>query len=422
MRFNKKEISWALYDWANSAFATTVMAGFFPLFFKTYFASGVEAEKSTFILGASNSLGFLLMALIAPLIGAIADKRSSRKKFLFFFTLMATTFVFGLSYIGKGDWQLAALFYIISILGFSGANVFYDSLLIHSTSENNIHNTSALGYSLGYLGGGILFAFNIIMVLNPGWFFLDGPEQAVKVSFAMVSIWWLIFTVPILFFVSEPGEKSSVPFSTTITEGFKQFAGTLKKIKALKVIFLFLVAYWLYIDAVDTIIVMAVDFGLSIGLNSNDLIKALLITQFVGFPATLVYGKIGDKYGPKTGIYFALAVYILVCVGAYFMKSTTHFYILAVTIGLVQGGIQSLSRSFYTQLIPKEMSGEFFGFYNMLGKFASVLGPLLMGSIVLYTKNSRFSMFGLIMLFLLGGIILSFVDLKEGKKYKEQIL
>lgn len=421
MKFNKKEVSWALYDWANSSFATTVMAGFFPLFFKTFFAAGEEPGKSTFVLGTSNSIGFLLMALIAPLIGAIADKRSNRKKFLFFFTLMATTFVFGLAFLGKGDWKLASLFYIISIFGFSGANVFYDSLLVHSTSEKNIHNTSALGYSLGYLGGGILFAFNVLMVLNPGWFLLDGPEQAVKISFALVSIWWLVFSLPILLFVSEPGEKVSVPFSKTISEGIDQFVGTLKKIRSLRVIFLFLLSYWLYIDAVDTIIVMAVDFGLSIGLDSNDLIKALLLTQFIGFPATLVYGKIGDQFGPKSGIYISLCVYIMVCIGAYFMKSPLHFYFLACTIGLVQGGIQSLSRSLFTELIPKDMSSEFFGFYNMLGKFASVLGPFLMGSIALLTKNSRFSMFGLIVLFVLGGILLSFVDIKEGKKFKEQL-
>lgn len=420
MKFNKKEVSWALYDWANSSFATTVMAGFFPIFFKTYFAAGEEPGKSTFILGTSNSIGFLLMALMAPVIGAIADKRSSRKKFLFFFSLTAITFVFGLAFLGKGEWRLASLFYIISIFGFSGANVFYDSLLVHSTTEKNLHYTSALGFSLGYLGGGLLFALNVLMVLNPGWFFLDGPEQAIKVSFAIVSIWWLVFSIPIWLFVAEPGEKTSVPFSKTIIDGIGQFVGTLKKIRSLKVIFLFLLAYWLYIDAVDTIIVMAVDFGLSIGLDSNDLIKALLITQFVGFPATLVYGKIGDKLGPKIGIYLTLSVYIMVCIGAYFMKSTLHFYFLAATIGLVQGGVQSLSRSLYAQLIPKDMASEFFGFYNMLGKFAAVLGPFLMGTIALLTKNPRFSMLGLIILFVLGGVLLSFVDVKEGKKYKEQ--
>ncbi len=421
MNFNKKEISWALYDWANSSFSTTVMAGFFPLFFKSYFSAGLEPEKSTFVLGISNSIGFLLMALMAPIIGAIADSRSCRKKFLFFFTFVAATSILGLSFLGKGDWKLASLFYIISIFSFSGGNVFYDSLLVYSTSEKNLNNASALGYSLGYLGGGILFALNVFMVLNPHWFFLEGPEQAVKVSFAMVSIWWLIFALPLMVNVTEPGEKVSVSYLTTLKSGIGQFFGTLKKIRSLKVIFLFLLAYWFYIDAVDTIIVMAVDFGLSIGLDSNDLLKALLLTQFIGFPATLVYGKIGDKFGPKAGIYFTLLVYIIVCIGAYFMKSATGFYILAITIGLVQGGVQSLSRSLYAQLIPKDMASEFFGFYNMLGKFAAVIGPFLMGSIALMTKNNRLSMVGLIFLFVLGGILLSFVDIKEGKKFKEQI-
>ncbi len=419
MKFNKKEISWAIYDWANSSFATTIMAGFFPLFFKSYFAAGEETEKSTFILGASNSIGFLFMALIAPIIGAIADKISSRKKFLFFFTLMATISVFGLSLIGKGDWRFASLLYIISIIGFSGANVFYDSLLVYSTSEKNLNNTSALGYSLGYLGGGILFAFNVLMVLNPAWFFLSGPEQAVKISFGMVSIWWLLFTFPLLFKVDEPGEKTSIPIGKTVLLGIGQFLDTLGKIRSLKVIFIFLLAYWFYIDAVDTIIVMAVDFGLSIGLDSNDLIKALLITQFIGFPATLIYGKIGDKLGAKAGIFITLFVYILVCIGAYFMKTAFGFYLLACIIGLVQGGVQSLSRSLYAQLIPKEMASEFFGFYNMLGKFAAVLGPFLMGSIAMLTKNPRFSMFGLLILFLIGGVLLTFVDLKEGKICKK---
>ena len=307
MNLEKKKIySWALYDWANSAFATTVMAGFFPIFFKKYWSAGADISTSTFQLGLGNSVASIIVALFAPIIGAIADCGSNRKKHLIFFTLLGVVMTGSLSLVQEGDWQLAILLYVLATIGFSGANIFYDALLILISPKDKFDSVSALGFSLGYLGGGILFLLNVLMTLKPHLFGLRDSTQAVQVSFILVSIWWAIFSIPLIIFVKEPKNENSLSTLKTIKGGYQQLKDTFKEVKVLKPIFLFLLAYWLYIDGVDTVIRMAVDYGMSLGFESNDLIVALLITQFVGFPATLVFGKIGLKWGAKNGIYIAI--------------------------------------------------------------------------------------------------------------------
>ena len=437
METKKKAVwGWAMYDWANSAYVTTVMSGFFPVFFKQYWSHGADVNMSTAQLGFANSIASLLVALMAPILGAIADKGSAKKKFLIFFAYLGVLMAAGLFLVQKGQWGWAIFIYVMGIIGFSGANVFYDSLLPSVAGEDKIDFVSSLGFSMGYLGGGLLFAFNVFMTLKPHFFGLPDAAAAVRFSFLSVALWWGVFTLLIIFWVPEEkvvsAEKTDENF---VTAGFKQFVATFKKVRHLKVVFLFLLAYWFYIDGVDTIIRMAVDYGLSLGFQSNDLILALLMVQFVGFPAALVFGKLGQKWSVRKSIYLAIAVYMGVTIWGTMMTQKMEFYILAIVIGLVQGGIQALSRSYYSRLIPKDKAAEYYGFYNMLGKFAVIFGPALMGIVGLIVRRilmppspteeqliqvgqlaSRWGIASILLLFLVGAILFYFVDEEKGKE------
>lgn len=422
---NKKQInSWCMYDWANSAFATTVMAGFFPVFFKEYWSAGASVNESTAMLGLANSMASLIVAVLAPILGAIADQGSWKKRFLITFAYLGVLMTAGLFFVHKGDWVLASILYAIGILGFSGANIFYDSLLTDVSNDDNVDYVSAKGFSLGYLGGGVLFLVNVLMYLNPGWFGIPDGATAVRLSFLTVAVWWGLFTIPLIKWV--PEVKRELPGDINfVVAGFRQFGNTFAKIRHMKVLFTFLIAYWLYIDGVDTVIRMAVDYGMSIGFEASSLIVALLITQFVGFPAALAFGHLGKRWDVKKSIYIAIGVYLAVTLYATMMNRTIEFYILAVVIGLVQGGIQALSRSYYSRLIPKNQSGEFYGFYNMLGKFAAIVGPVLIGGVGLLARNllgfsenlaSRVGIGSIVILFIAGWILLSIVDEEEGRR------
>ena len=436
MNKEKKAVwGWAMYDWANSAFATTVMAGFFPIFFKQYWSYGVDVNVSTAQLGFGNSIASLLVALMAPVLGAIADKGSARKKFLIFFAYLGVLMTACLFLVGKGEWAWAIFVYAMGIIGFSGANVFYDSLLPTVAGKDNVDYISGLGFAMGYLGGGLLFLINVLMTLMPDKFGLADAGEAVRYSFISVAIWWGLFTIfTILWVPEEKTAGASRKDGNFIADGFRQIIGTFKKVRHLKTIFLFLLAYWFYIDGVDTIIRMAVDYGMSIGFASNDLIVALLVVQFVGFPSALVFGKLGQKWGVRKAIYLAIGIYMFIVVWGTMMTVKEEFYILAIMIGLVQGGIQALSRSYYSRLIPREQSAEYYGFYNMLGKFAAIVGPALMGIVGLIARRllmppaptpgqiehvgqlaSRWSIASVLILFLIGAILFYFVDEEKGK-------
>lgn len=415
MQDSKKEIvSWALYDWANSAFATTVMAAFFPIFFSQYWSAGSSAE-STFFLGLGNSIESLLVAILSPVLGAIADRGSYRKKLLIFFAFLGAVMTCCLSFIGMGLWPYAMLLYIIANVGFAGANTMYDSLLPSVASEKKVDFVSSLGYSLGYIGGGLLFLLNVLMYIMPERFALADGVQAVKVSYAMVGIWWAVFSIPLILFVKEPkGERLSM--KAAVSAGFSEIRRTLKALRTLRNTGLFLIAYWCYIDGVDTIIRMATDYGTAIGFSSESLIVALLITQFVAFPSAILYNILGHKIGVKRSLLVAVSAYIVIAIFGFFMTKEIHFYLLACCIGLFQGGIQALSRSYYSRLIPKEHSSEFYGFFNMLGKFAAIIGPLLIGVVSLITGEQRYGILSLILLFIIGGVLLAKVDDKAAEE------
>ena len=410
---NRRTLSWALYDWANSAFATTVMAGFFPLFFKEYWSAGVAVTESTWRLGMANSLAGLAVALLAPILGAIADRGGAKRRLLAFFLFTGTLPCLGLYFVGEGEWLAAAALYAVGVFGFSSANTFYDALLVGVAEEHERDRTSALGFALGYLGGGLLFALNVAMALKPELFGLSGAGEAVRLSFAMVAGWWLLFALPLFLFVPEPEPPTRERGWAALSGGLRQLGDTFRELRGLKPVWLFLLAYWLYIDGVDTVIRMAVDFGLSLGFESGDLITALLITQFVGFPAALIYGRMGERIGTRRAILIGIGVYVGVTLWASRMESAWEFYTLAVVIGLAQGGVQALSRSMYSRLIPADKAAEFFGFYNMLGKFAVVLGPILMGYVALLTGDTRSSIFAVTGLLIVGGALLTLVEIPD---------
>ena len=417
MKENKRAVwSWAFYDWANSAYSTTVMAGFFPLFFKEYWADPNNPTHSTFYLGMANSIASLVVAALAPLLGSIADQGSAKKKFLTFFAFLGVIMTGGLWMVAQGNWQMAVLFYVMATIGFSSGNVFYDSLLPGLVSEERVDAVSSLGFGLGYLGGGLLFLVNVFMYLKPEIFGIPDGATAIKLSFLSVAIWWAVFTIPLILFVPEPKNYETVDFNNAIRMGWVQLVQTFKEIRNMKVVGTFLLAYWFYIDGVDTIIRMAVDYGMSLNFPGESLIIALLIVQFVAFPAALIYGRLASKIGTKMAIMVGIIAYSFITFLGYFMTEPWHFYVLAILIGLFMGGIQALSRSLYTRIIPPEKSAEFFGFYNMLGKFAAIIGPALMGTIALVTGSARLGILSILLLFILGAFFLNKVDIEEGKR------
>ncbi len=411
--FNRQIISWGLYDWANSAFSTTVIAGFFPVFFKQYWAAGQSVTQTTFYLGLVNSLASLLIVALAPMLGAMSDHLSRKKRFLLAFAITGILMSAGLSLIAEGAWLAALLLYFFALVGFSGSLIFYDALILDVTSLKKVDLVSSIGFSMGYLGGGILFAINVWMVIQPEFFGFSSSSQAVRFAFITVAVWWALFSIPLMLFVKEHRTERDVS-KGVFKQAYSNMVLTLKQVFRLKMTFLFLLAYWFYIDGVDTIIRMAVDFGLSVGLDSNGLLAALLLTQFVGFPAALVFGKIGEIKGPKFGIVLSLVAYCFIVLWAYQLNEQWEFYMLAIAVGLVQGGIQSLSRSLFARLVPVQQKAEFFGFYNMLGKFAAVIGPLLVGLTGIITNDPRIGILSVLLLFAVGGFLLMKVNVQQG--------
>lgn len=415
------ELAWAFYDWANSAFAVAVLTAFFPLMLKRYWAADADATVTTFELGVANSLGSIVIAVLSPPLGAVADQAGTRKRYVVIFTALAIITTAWLAFVQRGEWELAIVMYVLASIGFSGSASFYDSLLVNVTDEKSYHRVSALGYALGYLGGGLLFALDVAMTLRPHWFGLPDATTAVRASFASVALWWAVFTVPLVVFVKEPCMLSVRSRWDAAVAGMRQLVHTFHEIRRLRQVMIFLAAYWLYIDGVGTIARMAIDYGLALGFRDSDLILALLITQFVAFPAAIVYGHLGTRFGARRAVGAGIAIYVAVTIWGHYMQSVAEFYALAVIIGLIQGGVQSLSRSLYAHIIPASRSAEFFGFYNMLGKFAAILGPLLMGFAALATGSSRAAILAVVVLFAAGAVVLMFVDENEGARLAREM-
>tara|TARA_Y100000739_G_scaffold223378_1_gene226143 strand:+ start:4669 stop:5916 length:1248 start_codon:yes stop_codon:yes gene_type:complete len=406
-KLSKEAWRWAFYDWANSAFATTVMAGFFPIFFKSYWAADLTDAESTFVIGSANSIVGLLIAISAPIMGAFADAGNTKKKLLVTFALLGIVSTGYLFFIPESSWKFAITFYAIGVIGFSGGNIFYDALLVSVANDNERNRVSSLGFSLGYLGGGLLFLLNVLMFSFPSFFGLNSQIEAVLWSFLSVAIWWSIFTIPLLTGVKEPQvSREGKGFLEISTDAFKSLYQTARTIKQYKSAVIFLLAYFLYMDGVDTIIRMATSYGSDIGLSAQSMIGALLLTQFIGFPATLVFGRYSDKFGHKQTLSFAILIYIGVVLFSSQMESAIEFFIMASIIGLVQGGVQAISRSYFSSLIPANKAAEFFGFYNFIGKSSVFIGPFMVSGIALVTNSPSLGILSLLLLFIPGLILL----------------
>lgn len=410
----RKVITWALYDWANSAFALSVLAVLFPLVLGNYWGAADGGAAVTVRLGWITFAASVVVFVTAPIFGTIADAGGYRKRFLFIFAVIGSAMTAGLGLVGEGEWPLALGLYLVASVGFYSSTVFYDSLLIDVTEPRNYNLVSTLGYSVGYLGGAALLAIHLWMLKSPATFGFENTAEAFSFAFVSVGIWWILFSVPLLFFVPEHHSAIEVR-SGTIRAAYTELKATFHEISKYRNVAIFLSAYWLYIGGVFTVIFMAVNYGQRLGFEDSDLVTALLIANFVGFPATLVYGMLAHRFGAKRGIYFALLVYIGMCFWATQMSEVREFYIMSVIIGLVQGGAQGLSRSLYASLIPAGQPGEFFGFYNMTTKFAHVLGPAMVAIAAMLSDDPKWVLLTLMPLFLAGAALLVLVRAPESE-------
>ena len=409
--------AWSMYDWANSAFATTIMAGFMPIYFRTMAGrAGYSGVEATSAWGYVTTIALLIVALLAPSMGYMADRMAGKKRFLTVFAVVGALASIAL-FIPKGDmFTLGGAIYIIGNIGFAGANIFYNALLPHVAKEDEIDQVSTRGYALGYLGGGLLLIINVLMFQFPHLFGIPDQELGVRLSFVTVGLWWLGFSIPLWRHVKEPKTPyaESIGFGKSLTEGFREIARTFQKIKQYPEAFKLLLAFWVYNDGIGTIIKMATAYGDEIGIGQTEMIIALIVVQFVGIPFSFAFGAMAKRIGTKTSILLGLGVYFLISVGGYFMSNEIHFFILAFLVGLVQGGTQALSRSLFAAMVPKSRSGEFFGFFSMSDKFAGIVGPLVFATVGALTGTSRFGIVSLVIFFLLGGFLLTKVDEKKG--------
>jgi UMF1 family MFS transporter len=405
---NKKTIAWAFYDWANSAFALSVLAVLFPLVLGSFWSAGDDGATVTARLGWVTFAASVIVCLTAPVFGTIADAGGYRKRFLFILAFIGAVMTAALGFVGQGQWALAMVVYLFASIGYYSSTVFYDSLLIDVTEPRYYSFVSALGFALGYLGGALLLGLHLWMVKSPQTFGLDGVADAFSFAFVSVGAWWLLFLVPLLFFVKE--RRSAIQVTGgAVRAAYAELRATMTEVGKYRNVAIFLAAYWLYVGGVFTVIFMAVNYGQRLGFADEDLVLALLVTNFIGFPATLLYGFAAHRFGPKKGIYFALLVYVGACIWALQMTNVREFFVMAMIIGCVQGGVQGLSRSLYASLIPPEQPGEFFGFYNMTTKFAHVLGPAMVAVAAMLSDDPKWVLMALMPLFFCGGILLALV-------------
>lgn len=407
-KYTKEERSWIIQDWANSAYSIMITTAVFPLFFKAVSTSaGLDDATSTAYWGYANSIATLVISLVAPVLGALADYKEQRMPMFTWFTLGGIIATLAFAFAPDGNWQYLFLFYIISAIGFSGANIFYDGSLVDVTTMSRMHRVSSAGFGWGYIGSSIPFIIFIFFQLTG--ILPISQVTLIKFGFVFTALWWFVFTIP---YWKNVKQKSYIPRERNlIKNSFIRLWETIKGIRAHKQAFLFLLAYFFYIDGVGTIFKMATAIGSDIGLSDNDLIVVMLIVQFVAFPFSILYGILAKRFGAKNMIFFGIITYTFICIYALRLESLQTFIILGLLVGTAQGGIQSLSRSLFGQLIPEGRSNEFFGFYNIFGKFAAVVGPLLVGVISQITGNSLDGVFALIILFVVGGVLLIFVKI-----------
>lgn len=402
--YSKKELSWILYDCGNSAYSVAITTALFPVYFQMIGGSGMN-------LGYYNSFASIIIAVISPVLGTIADFKGMKKKLFNLFSLIAifSTFLLSISH----SISLTALmaFFIISNVTFAASNIFYDSFLVDVCVDERMDKISTSGFAYGYIASVIPFVFSLVIIL------LFGMKNTLgyQIGFIITSIWWFLFTVPMYKNIDQI--YGVAPSKRPFRESFLTIFTTLKDIKKHKIVAVFLFSYFLYIDGVDTIIKMVVPYAQSVldakKFDTIMLLAILVYVQIVAFPFAIIYGKLAEKFGTKRMISIGIFTYMICVIFAYFMSSLFHVFILSTFIASAQGGIQALSRSYFAKIIPKENSNEFFGFYNIFGKFAAIIGPLIMSVITTITNNPRYSILGIIPLFVIGYLVM--LKLPEGK-------
>jgi UMF1 family MFS transporter len=418
--------AWALYDWANSAFQTTIVAAVFPIYYQKVAAEGLPPTQAIQWFSWATTLAILIVAVVAPILGAIADYAAWKKPMLAAFAAIGIVATAAMYWIGPGDWQLALWLFIAGNVGVAGSIVFYESLLPYLVPEgddNALDVVSSAGYAIGYLGGGLLLAVNLLMIQRPALFGLPDAGVATRLSFVTVALWWAAFSIPIFVRVPEPRVPTGDGAATTprdiaylLRVAFARLGTTFRELRRFRQAFLLLLAFLLYNDGIQTIIRMATTYGTEIGLDSGAMITALLITQFMGVPCAFLFGRLAARISAKRAVFIGLAVYVGITLLGYYMRTAAHFFALALLVGVVQGGTQALSRSLFASMIPRSRSSEFFAFFGVFERYAGVLGPLIFGIMIAATGSSRNAILSVVGFFIIGAAILARVDVDEGRR------
>ena len=419
--------AWAMYDWAVSAMQTVITTAVFPIYFIQVAGANRTPEAATQSLGYANTVAAIVIAILAPILGAVADVKAAKKRFLLAFMLIGVVATSGMFLIDRGELLLASALFVLSIAGATGSLTFYEALLPHIASDEEIDRVSTAAYAMGYIGGGLLLALNLAWISNPGLLGIPSGEgitaqQATlpaRLAFVSVGIWWLLFSLPVLRTVPEPPrtiEADETSTANPFVVAFTRLGETLREMRHYKQAFLAMLAFTIYNDGIQTIIKMATAFGTEIGIERPALIKAILLVQFVGIPFAFAFGALAGRLGAKRSIFLGLVVYTGICIYAYGIQTEREFYILAILVGLVQGGTQALSRSLFASMVPKHKSGEFFGFYSVFEKFGGILGPLIFAIAIGQTGSSRGAILWVIAFFIIGGAILATVNVPAGEQ------
>lgn len=409
--------AWAWYDWANSAYFTTVITAVFPSFYASYAAAGLEPAAATARFGAITTFSIAVIALLAPVLGALADYSGTKKRLMAVFLMLGATSCAAMVLIGEGDIGLASALFFVGNIGVSGSLVFYDSLLPHVARAEETDRVSAAGFALGYVGGGLLLLLNLAWIMQPAWFGFGSTTTAVKASFLSVAVWWALFALPLFRRVPEPPvslDPDEVRQGSAVRAAFVRLGHTFREIRRYRQAFLFFLAMLLYQDGIQTIIRMAAVYGAEIGIEQTAQIAAFVMVQFLGIPFAILFGALGSRIGTKRAIFIAIAVYALATIMGYFMTTVTHFFILAALVATVQGGAQALSRALFSRMVPANKTSEFFGFFAVAERFATVLGPLVFTVSVAVTGSSRSAVLAILLFFVAGAWVLSLVDEEEG--------
>jgi MFS transporter, UMF1 family len=415
MKLSREERSWILVDCGNSAYSMAVTTALLPIIFGMF-----KNVNNSMDLGYFNSIASIFVAILSPILGTIADYKDKKKRFFVFFTVLGVLATAALAFVppSSGQWQLLVLFFVLSAIGFAGSNIFYDAFLVDITGDERMDKVSSTGFAFGYISSVIPFGISLVLI------FLMGMDKAIgyQIGFIITALWWGLFTMPM---IKDVKQKHFIePEPRPVINSFKRLADTFKNIKQHKIVFIFLMAYFFYIDGVDTIIKMVVPYATSVlggeSLDTFTLLGILLIIQIIAFPCAILYGNLAKRYSARLMIIVGIVTYIVSCIAAYFISSIWHIFILGAMIGSAQGGIQALSRSYYAKIVPKEKSNEFFGFYNIFGKFSAIVGPTVMSLTTTITGSARISILGIIPLFIIGFFI--FITLPKEQTHSSQIM